>query len=264
MSSPTHCPCSFWYSTNRSRCFRRLTRCSSCSQIVRHTATSSKPLSMIQETVIRCFSSCNARLTVCSAFCTSIDSLRKSASFVENSRWYSMPRRDGVMPRTFIVRYPGTSLPSRSRTRINFGISRAYRFRKSDPSATNHSSSVFAPARCAIPRSRRAPVKVSAFICERFVLSPVAIRLTRCPPSFAADRIAELLATRWHTRLPALMIPFTVSSNVIRVLRSPINPSNDVRYSGSIASCVASNSTPHRLPSTRCSYHTHLSPADHL
>src|ERR1700693_626709 len=52
----------------------RNTTCSCCSQIVRHTATSSKPLSKSQVTVLCSLSGANAWLTVCSASCTSFGS----------------------------------------------------------------------------------------------------------------------------------------------------------------------------------------------
>src|SRR6266487_1275611 len=55
----------------------RTTRCSCCSQIVRHTATSSKPLSSSQVTVLCSLSGVSAWLTVESACCTSAGATSK-------------------------------------------------------------------------------------------------------------------------------------------------------------------------------------------
>lgn len=51
------------------------------------------------------------RLTVCKANCTSAGLLTKSGALLLNRRWYSTPRRSGMTPKTFNVRYPGTRLP---------------------------------------------------------------------------------------------------------------------------------------------------------
>src|SRR5260370_12408467 len=58
----------------------RHTTCSCCSQMVRHTATSSKPLSNSQVICLSGLGSASASLTVESIVCTSAGSLMKPGS----------------------------------------------------------------------------------------------------------------------------------------------------------------------------------------